>query len=75
MKRLTQAILAGTVLAALLTGCAEMPSNAPVDDRTASRQAKKQAEPAAAPVADPPGYYTVRKGDTLSRIAYQFGQT
>lgn len=73
MKRQTQAILAGTVLAALLTGCAEMPSNAPVDDRTAPRQAKKQAEPA--PVADPPGYYTVRKGDTLSRIAYQFGQT
>ncbi len=73
MKRQIQAILAGVVLAALLTGCAEMPSNAPVDDRTAARQPKKQAEPA--PVADQPGYYTVRKGDTLSRIAYQFGQT
>ncbi len=73
MKRPTQAIFAGAVLAALLTGCAEMPSNAPVDDRTAARQPRKQAEPA--PVADPPGYYTVRKGDTLSRIAYQFGQT
>ncbi len=76
MKRPTQAIRAAAALAALavlLTGCAEMPSNAPVDDRTAPRQAKKPAEPA--PVADPPGYYTVRKGDTLSRIAYQFGQS
>ena len=73
MKRQTQAILASALLAALLSGCADLPSNAPVDDRTASRQPKKQAEPA--PVADPPGFYTVRKGDTLSRIAYQFGQT
>ena len=73
MKRHTQAILAAVALAALLTGCAEMPSNAPVDDRTAPKQAKKPVEPV--PVADPPGYYTVRKGDTLSRIAYQFGQT
>ena len=76
MKRPTQALVAATVsvvLAALLTGCAELPSNAPVDDRTAPKQSKKQPEPA--PVADPPGYYTVRKGDTLSRIAYQFGQT
>jgi lipoprotein NlpD len=72
MKRQTQAILAGGVLAALLSGCAEMPSNAPVDDRTAPKQFKKQSE--STPVVDPPGYYTVRKGDTLSRIAYQFGQ-
>lgn len=75
MKRHTQSILAALTLAALLAGCAEMPSNAPVDDRTAARQSKKQPEAAPTPVADPPGYYTVRKGDTLSRIAYQFGQT
>ncbi len=76
MKTTSQAIFAAAVsavLATLLSGCAELPSNAPVDDRTAPKQSKKQAEPA--PVADPPGYYTVRKGDTLSRIAYQFGQT
>ena len=72
MKRQTQAFLAAVVLAALLGGCAEMPANAPVDDRTAPKQSRKQPDPA--PVADPPGYYTVRKGDTLSRIAYQFGQ-
>ncbi len=69
-----QALIAATALSALLTGCADLPSNAPVDDRTAAKAAaaKKPAEP---PPADPPGFYTVRKGDTLSRIAYQFGQT
>ncbi len=73
MTRQTQALLAvAAMMAALLSGCAEMPANAPVDDRTAPKSAKK-ADPA--PVPDPPGYYTVRKGDTLSRIAYQFGQT
>lgn len=64
-----------------LHGCADMPSNAPIDDRTATREkaaravAKKAQEPAA-PVApaDLPGYYTVKKGDTLSRIAQQFSQ-
>ncbi len=73
MTRQTQGLCAvAAIVAALLSGCAEMPTNAPVDDRTAPKSAKK-AEPA--PVVDPPGYYTVRKGDTLSRIAYQFGQT
>ncbi len=73
MIRYTQAMLFGAALAAMLNGCAEMPANAPVDDRTAPVAAKKPTE--AAPVADPAGYYTVRKGDTLSRIANQFGQT
>ncbi len=78
MKRPSQAILAAAVAivtAALLHGCAELPANAPIDDRTAPKQSKKPPEPAPAPASDPPGYYTVRKGDTLSRIAYQFGQT
>ncbi len=78
MKRTPQVIYSAAVsavIAVLLNGCAELPANAPVDDRTAPKQSKKQAEPAPAPAADPPGYYTVRKGDTLSRIAYQFGQT
>lgn len=70
-----KAYVVAAALAALLAGCADLPANAPVDDRTAAKAAaaRKQAEPA--PVPDPPGYYTVRKGDTLSRIAYQFGQT
>lgn len=62
----------------LVAGCADMPANAPVEDRSAGRQ--KGPKPAAQkpqeqePAADPPGFYTVRKGDTLSRIAQQFNQ-
>lgn len=62
----------------LVSGCADIPANAPVDDRSANRQnslkpvAQKPQEPE--PAADPPGFYTVRKGDTLSRIAQQFNQ-
>lgn len=64
-----------------LHGCADMPSNAPIDDRTGTRDkaakpvAKKAQEPVAASApADPPGFYTVKKGDTLNRIAQQFSQ-
>ena len=67
--------------ALLLHGCAEMPANAPIDDRTSNRAKPKSTQPAAAPVAavapepaDPPGFYTVRKGDTLGKIARQFNQ-
>ncbi len=64
----------------LLHGCADMPSNAPVQERTAggqkaSRPDTHKQESAAAPapvVPDPPGFYTVKKGDTLTRIAQQF---
>ena len=54
---------------AFLAACADMPSNAPIDDRTAVQRPK----PAPLP-ADPPGFYTVRQGDTLVRIAGQFKQ-
>lgn len=62
----------------LVSGCADIPANAPIDDRSAGRQsglkplAQKPQEQE--PAADPPGFYTVRKGDTLSRIAQQFSQ-
>ncbi len=62
----------------LLHGCAEMPSNAPVYDRTGSKavrvdtQKNEQVAPPAPVVPDPPGYYSVKKGDTLTRIAQQF---
>ena len=68
-------------LIVLMHGCAEMPANAPIDDRTATREKPKTTNPpkqAAAPAtvapepADPPGFYTVRKGDTLGKIARQF---
>ena len=64
--------------AALLSSCAEMSSNAPIDDRTSAKTlpkavAKKDAEPTAL-TPDQPGFYTVKKGDTLLRISQQFSQ-
>ena len=56
-------------LMAFLVGCAEMPSQAPIDDRTAVKRPKPAPQP-----ADPPGFYTVRQGDTLTKIATQFRQ-
>lgn len=68
--------------AAVLAGCASGPRTpAPVEDRTAGR-----TQPQPAPVAEPvkplpgqenagkPGYYIVRPGDTLIRIALDSGQ-
>ncbi len=80
MKIKTIAIAWVLPVMALLHGCADMPSNAPVYDRTAPPQKAGRAdthksEQSAAPavvVPDPPGYYTVKKGDTLTRIAQQF---
>lgn len=64
--------------AMLLSSCAEMSSNAPIDDRTGVKTApktvaKKEAEPIAL-APDQPGFYTVKKGDTLLRISQQFNQ-
>lgn len=68
----------------LLHGCAEMPANAPIDDRTGAREKPKStAAVKSAPIAvavatepaDPPGFYTVKKGDTLGKLARQFGQS
>lgn len=66
------------LVSVLLSSCAEMSSNAPIDDRTGIKtapkaSAKKDAEPTAL-VADQPGFYTVKKGDTLLRISQQFSQ-
>ncbi len=79
MKIKTTAIALTLPAILLLHGCAEMPSNAPVYERNtpvkASRADTQKHEQAAAPVAvvpDPPGHYTVKKGDTLTRIAQQF---
>lgn len=62
----------------LLSSCADMPSNAPIDDRTNSaetdRAQQKQAAIEVPVVVDQPGYYTVKKGDTLLRISQQFNQ-
>lgn len=80
MKIKTIAIALMLPAVVLLHGCADMPSNAPVQERTAASQKagrteahKQESAVAQAPVVpDPPGHYTVKKGDTLTRIAQQF---
>ena len=57
-----------TASALLLAGCFSQ-SPAPTVDRTPTAQAK-----APAPVPSGPGYYTVKRGDTLYRIALENGQ-
>lgn len=70
----------------LLHGCAGAPGNAPIEDRTATRaiskttQSKSQtpqtAQTATTPEpVDPPGFYTVKKGDTLGKISKEFSQS
>lgn len=69
-------LLCPLVLITILSACNTPRSPAPVTDRgTASRGAAAPAT-AAAPqhTGDQRGYYTVRKGDTLLRIALEFGQ-
>ena len=66
-----------SLLAACTTTSLEEPGRAPVSDRVLG------AAPAAATVATPsgqenagkPGYYTVRPGDTLTRIGLESGQS
>lgn len=72
---------AAVLMAGLLAGCASRPrAPAPVEDRNAGALAQSAvvAEPAKVlPGAEnigKPGYYTVRPGDTLIRIALDSGQ-
>ncbi len=44
------------------------------DVRSVKPLAEKEKEKEPEPVLDPPGFYTVRKGDTLSKIAERFNQ-
>ncbi len=56
-------------LLGLLAACASTPMPAPVVDRTST------AAPAAPLEPPPPGYYRVKRGDTLYRIALENGQS
>lgn len=66
----------------VLSACGGLPSNAPIDDRTNPIKSKNQTtkpevekaeiEPV---IIDKPGFYTVKKGDTLSRLSQQFNQS
>jgi lipoprotein NlpD len=71
------AVLAGLVLA-VLAGCASTTrAPAPVEDRSAGARTAMPADPTKQPPgaenAGKPGYYTIRPGDTLIRIALETG--
>ena len=58
-----------------LAACNTTPHRAPVVDLgTISGTSRASGDSGSARAADAPGYYTVKKGDTLLRIAQEFGQ-
>ena len=73
------------VAAAVLSGCASSGHKAPVEDRgpsspstTTSATGPARVDPATLPGAEnagKPGYYTVKPGETLMRIAMEHGQS
>jgi lipoprotein NlpD len=88
--RFTNILLsAGLAGLAVLAGCSSTPNKAPVEARDIKGGAAKPATPASAPNtptsevkplpgaenAGKPGYYTVRPGDNLIRIAIDNGQS
>jgi len=79
--------LCAALVLALLAGCASAPNRAPVEERKPpARVGASAPQGVAVPPADAstplpgaenagrPGYYTVRSGDTLIRIALEQGQ-
>ncbi|MYM25339.1 peptidoglycan DD-metalloendopeptidase family protein [Duganella sp. FT135W] len=68
-------LLAMSFALALLSACTTTPNQAPVVDRTVPPAVKSSTPSETAQVArDERGLYTVKKGDTLIRIALEFGQ-
>ena len=61
-------VFAPLVSAMLLAGCMSQPPAPPVD------RSSGQMRPCAAATPSGPGYYTVKRGDTLYRIALEHGQ-
>jgi len=67
-----------SLVACLLAACSSTRISAPVVDRSSSGSARPALEAgASAPAVKPEGkgYYTVKKGDTLYRIALESGQS
>jgi lipoprotein NlpD len=78
-----------SMAAALLAGCGTSLNRAPVEDRTAARGATTAPAGAAAPATGEtpgkplsgienlgkPGYYAIKPGDTLIRVALENGQS
>ncbi len=78
MKRMkyTSKVLVASLTLGLLSACSTTKLQAPVVDRTPLPAASEAPKAAAAEVAkvDAPGMYTVKRGDTLIRIALDHGQ-
>src|SRR5574343_1521187 len=73
--RISEWTLSLLVLAAV-AACSSSPRQpAPVEDRMGARSTSAEAKPLpGAENAGKPGYYTVQKGDTLTRIGLDHGQ-
>lgn len=65
-----------TILIGLVAGCSTTSRQAPIVERPVAQAPVRPAPPRAEEPAkqDERGMYTVRKGDTLLRIAFDFGQ-
>ncbi|MFM0336527.1 peptidoglycan DD-metalloendopeptidase family protein [Paraburkholderia fungorum] len=71
----TQRSVCVLALSLLMTACASRLDQAPVVDRSGGTPLSTQAAQPAVPLGPPPpGYYRVKPGDTLYRIALENGQ-
>ncbi len=74
MKRLSQTTLL-TLMFGMLSACTNILHQAPVEDRKPGREPRgTPASSSADDTKDERGFHTVRKGDTLLRIALDYGQ-
>ncbi|MBN3792500.1 peptidoglycan DD-metalloendopeptidase family protein [Burkholderia sp. Ac-20353] len=71
---LAQRAICVAAFTTLLAACATRLDNAPVVDRSGSLGTTPAAQPAVPLGPPPPGYYRVKPGDTLYRIALENGQ-
>ncbi|ONR92445.1 peptidase [Burkholderia cenocepacia] len=71
---LAQRAICVAAFSTLLAACATRLDNAPVVDRSGSLGTTATAQPAAPLGPPPPGFYRVKPGDTLYRIALENGQ-
>ncbi|KGC03670.1 MULTISPECIES: peptidoglycan DD-metalloendopeptidase family protein [Burkholderia] len=71
---LAQRAICVAAFSTLLAACATRLDNAPVVDRSGSLGTTAAAQPAVPLGPPPPGFYRVKPGDTLYRIALENGQ-
>ncbi|WP_419683989.1 peptidoglycan DD-metalloendopeptidase family protein [Burkholderia theae] len=71
---LAQRAICVAAFSTLLAACATRLDNAPVVDRSGSLGTSGTAQPAVPLGPPPPGFYRVKPGDTLYRIALENGQ-